>query len=198
MKGKIRFKILEFISEAAQTADDILFAFSLPYGTSLSRMLYLTERRRDQKERIISIKIDKRIKRNFNDFFYRLKKDNLISDTKEKKGYFQLTPKGKESLEMLRLNYLPVYKYNISKNDDGALKIIIFDIPEKESRKRLWLRCALRNLNFKMIQKSVWVGKANLPQQFIKDLEQIDILLFIEIFSITKKGSLKHLEINQQ
>lgn len=193
MKGELRLRIFEFIKSSVQAAEDVLFIFSLPYGTSFSRMQYLLEKRHGTSFGSASqTKIDKQTRRNFNDFLYRLRKDNLIADAKkDQRHFFGLTSKGKKVLEKLRLNNLPAGKYAVGEED--TWKILIFDIPEKERRKRFWLRSALKNLKFKMVQKSVWVGKVKLPRQFIQDLDGIGILSYIEIFLITKTGSLKQI-----
>src|SRR3989338_825438 len=72
--------------------------------------------------------------------------------------------------------------------------IISFDIPEKFRRKRDWLREVIQNLGFKMVHKSVWVGNIKLPEQLIFDLERVNILEFIEIFEVTKTGTLKKVD----
>lgn len=197
MKGERRLKVLEFIEDSIQLADDIFFIFTLPFGTSFSRMDYLLEKKHEQIDRDqINRNIErKRERRRFDDFLYRLRKDGLVSEVNKKGKYFlKLTTKGRSILEKLKINYLPAVKYENTK--DETLKIIIFDIPEEERRKRAWLRSALKNLNFKMIQKSVWLGKVKLPREFIDDLERINILSYIEIFAITKTGSLRQLKNN--
>ena len=77
---------------------------------------------------------------------------------------------------------------------DDELKIIIFDIPEEERQKRDWLRSVLKNLKFSMLQKSVWVGKGKLPKEFINDLSKYKIISYVDIFAISKYGSLRKLE----
>ena len=42
-----------------------------------------------------------------------------------------------------------------------------------------------------MIHKSVWIGKEKIPQELIIDLEELKILNFVEIFEVTKQGTLK-------
>ncbi len=196
MKNKYRLKILEFLEGGVQAAGEILFIFSLPYGTSYSRTEYLLEKRREEAEKdIFKQKTPIQVRRNFNDFVYRLRKDGLISDSKTNKNHFlKLTEKGRRLLEKLRSdkNELPPRMYK-TKGDD-LLKIIIFDIPEREKRKREWLRYALKNLNFKMLQKSVWAGKTKLPEDFLSDLRRFNIFSYIEIFAISRTGSLRQVK----
>jgi hypothetical protein len=44
-----------------------------------------------------------------------------------------------------------------------------------------------------MVQKSVWVGKTKIPQDFLDDLFKLKLVDFVEIFEISRTGSLKHL-----
>lgn len=194
MKGATRLKVLEFLESSAQLVDDVVFIFTLPYGTSYSRMQYLLEKRRAPAGR--KQKFDKHICRQFNDFLYRLRKDGLITEARrDEKSFLALTPRGNDALQKLRSSILPARKYE--NKQENLLKIIIFDIPEKEKRKREWLRNALKNMDFSMLQKSVWAGKAKLPKEFIKDLDKINILPYIEIFEISRTGSLQQLKINR-
>lgn len=41
---------------------------------------------------------------------------------------------------------------------DGRVRVLVFDIPERERKKRDRLRCHLRLLGFKPVQKSVWIS----------------------------------------
>ena len=167
MKGENRLKILEFLENSSQAIE--------------------------ARENLKTLKKDKR---RFDDLLYRLRKDELVDDIeKGEKSFLRLTQRGKEILSKLRDkkdNALPDAKYQ-SQNDDN-LKIIIFDIPEGERRKRVWLRSALKNLNFTMLQKSVWAGKSKLPHEFAIDLNKLKIISHVEIFAISKTGSLKQLK----
>jgi len=193
VKGENRLKILEFIERSSQMVEDMFFIFTLPYGTSYSRMNHLIEKRRGHGQALEEQFNNKQVKRRFDDLVYRLKKDGLICAVEKEKGLFLgLTNKGKSILEKFRAdkkNSLPMARY--SNQDDKILKIIIFDIPEQEKRKRKWLRSVLKNLKFKMLQKSVWVGKTKLPGEFIEDLKRINILSYIEIFAVSRSGTLK-------
>ncbi len=192
MKGKNRLKILEFVERSAQLVEDMFFIFTLPYGTSYSRMNYLIEKRRRRDEALEEHFGTRQAKRRFDDLIYRLKKDGLVCGVKKEKGIFLgLTNKGKSILEKFRADKkesLPIARY--SNQDDKTLKIIIFDIPEQEKRKRDWLRSALKNLKFEMLQKSVWAGKTKLPGEFMEDLKRMNLLSCVEIFAVNRSGSL--------
>lgn len=193
MKAEKRLKILEFIENTAQFIEDVFFIFSLPYGTSYSRMEFLRAKRQGIAARA---KTDTKTQRRFNDFIYKLRRDGfIVEQRKEKMKILSLTSNGQELLEKLRLKKvddLPKIKYKSEKDD--SIKIIIFDIPERERRKRDWLRWALINLKFNMLQKSVWVGKSKIPEELIADLDKFKMLPYVEIFSITKTGSLRQMK----
>lgn len=138
----------------------------------------------------------RRLRHNFYTRLSVLQKKGFIEKQKEGKlKNWHLTLKGKEEFEKLKskIGIILRKKYLIKKDD--KLKIIIFDIPEKEKTKREWLRLNLISLGFTMLQKSVWMGKNKLPQEFFEDLGAIDILPYIYIFHISKEDS-ETLKIN--
>ena len=188
MRGKILITALELLYEGAMTQVDFFNAvLSAGYGASSSRIEY-----EYQKLRRISInkKYQKEIlndrKRKLIVFISKMKHDGLIG--KLENGKFEISKKGVDKLNKLK-NSLPVRFYE--KTEDGGPIIISFDIPERLRRKRNWLREVIKNLGFKMIHQSVWVGKGKIPSDFIIDLENLKILEFVEIFKISKTGSLK-------
>lgn len=193
MKGENRLKILEFIENSGEALEELFIIFTMPYGTSFRGAEYRLRKFREVRE---NLKTFKKEKRRFDDLLYRLRKDELVEDVeKNDKSFLRLTQNGREILNKLRKkkdDAMPDAKYQ-SQNDDG-LKIIIFDIPEDEKKKRVWLRSALNNLNFNMLQRSVWAGKAKLPEEFLRDLSKLKLLSCVEIFAISKTGSLKQLK----
>jgi len=88
-------------------------------------------------------------------------------------------------------NLIPRKNYETGKGKE--LNIVIFDIPETQRRKRNWLRESLVQLGFSKLQQSVWMGKNKLPKEFLQDLETFQILKYVEIFSINKTGTIKHI-----
>lgn len=58
-------------------------------------------------------------------------------------------------------------------NWDVKWRIVAFDIPEANHLTRDLFRRRLKNLNFKMLQKSIWISKVNctdLLREYIKEL----------------------------
>lgn len=62
----------------------------------------------------------------------------------------------------------------------------MFDIPEEKKAEREWFRFHLKRFGFEMIQRSVWVGPAPLPKEFLVYLEEIDLKSCIKTFKLAK------------
>ncbi len=176
---------------------------SLVRGALTTRALFLANMTSARSSKILSENLRKEFKkseRDYHDFlewqrFYnlisRLKKQGLIRGDSSK---WAITNLGKEKLNYLKSKILPPKSY--SKQRDDQLKIVSFDIPEKERNKRDWLRSVLKELDFYKLQHSVWIGKNQLPKKFIEDLENLNILSKIHIFSISQEGTLSDFPIN--
>ena len=132
-------------------------------------------------------------KQAFQDLVYRLKRDGLITIEEDKKGFFpRITAKGNKRLQSLQNQlYRPATHYFLEK--DSIIKIIVFDIPERERWKRDWLRNVLRRLKFQILQRSVWVGNAKIPRELLDDLKELNLISCVEILAITKTGSLRQM-----
>ena len=76
------------------------------------------------------------------------------------------------------------YFHRKEKKEEGKKEnlLILFDIPEKERRKRDWLRTQLKIFGFKQVQKSAWVGPSALPKDFFAYLDELHIRDNIKIF----------------
>ncbi|PIU99013.1 CRISPR-associated endonuclease Cas2 [Candidatus Wolfebacteria bacterium CG03_land_8_20_14_0_80_36_15] len=196
-KGDISLKILEFIGSLVIGAGDLLVTFlNANYGASFRKLEYeLSKRQKERDRKSPQEEIQREAKQKYYNLIYKLKRSGLIKEkTKEGNKFFSLTQKGKIKLSQLKKNSrerLPEIIYQKAKSN--KFTIVIFDIPETEKRKRSWLRVALGNLGFKMIQKSVWLGKVKIPKRFLDNLFQFKLVDFVEIFEISKTGSLKQI-----
>jgi DNA-binding transcriptional regulator PaaX len=177
---------------AAISAVDLFDIFlSAGYGASVNRFEY--ERRRKEQSRRRSSAEAQAIQRYYV-MLYKLRKQGLIARAKRTNGIlYRITEAGKNKLAILKSRpgpSLPPAHYS-DREDAKKFLIVAFDIPEHSKRKREWLRSALRNLGMQMIQKSVWMGKIKLPEDFLEDLKKLRIYDFVEIFEISKIGSLR-------
>jgi hypothetical protein len=192
-KGDITIKVLELIVSGTILSViglvNALIAISASnYGSSYKRMTSSIYNNGPFENN------NQKIKQRYRNIIYKLKKDGLIrEEVKNNKKVFILTGLGKNKLTDLKKRQkeqLPSIK-SFKKEKGDRFIIVIFDIPEKERRKRNWLREVLKNIGLEMIQKSVWIGKVKIPKELINELNDFKIINFVEIFEITKGGSLK-------
>lgn len=184
MRGQILLKALEILEEGVCSQIDFFNAvLSSGYGASMGKIDYEYNKLRNSAE---SKNIIER-KRKLRLFISQMRYDGLIQESED---YIKISNKGKQKITKLK-NRLPDRHYQLEKQK--CFIVISFDIPEKFRRKRNWLREVIKNLGFEMIHQSVWIGKVKIPNRFISDLEKMKILEYVEIFEITKTGSLKNL-----
>ncbi len=128
----------------------------------------------------------------FYSLLYQLKKQGFI-EKKQKMGktYWAITNLGKRRLDNPKKSFSFPLKIIYKKEKDDGFNIVVFDIPENKRAKRDWLRKNLLALDFSILQKSVWIGKNKLPEEFLKDLNDLGIMDFIHIFKVSKTGTLK-------
>lgn len=197
MREEDPIKILETVrGMTVDIADLFAVILNSGYGASYRKLQWeLAKRRRNRDKDLLEKQVEKKLKQRYYEMLYRLKKDKLIrEEVIGSKKLLAITQRGKDKLLFLRRRLrarLPEIAYQ--KEVDNKFTIIAFDIPEKEKRKREWLRAALKNLSLKMVQKSVWAGKVKIPKRFLDDLAKLGLLDFVEIFEISKAGSLKHI-----
>jgi len=189
---------LEAIEDIGSSLGDLFAIFTAPYGTSMSGMAYhLAKHRRRREAARARAELARDEHRAFIELMYRLRRDELVQEKRSRRGISVMrTEKGKRKLAALRerlARSLPEARYAAEK--EATLKIVLFDIPERERSKRDWLRSVLARLKFSMLQKSVWIGKTKIPEEFIQDLRRLKILPYIEIIAVTKTGSLKPIYI---
>ncbi|MEW6407586.1 MAG: hypothetical protein AB1465_02760 [Patescibacteria group bacterium] len=192
MRGDLTLKILEILDSMISTTADLLDIFTSGYYGSYrkAKRLSFNYPYRDLKTNFLNNSGAKNQK--FYAFCYNLQKRGLIKKTKGK--YWKITKEGKEKFRVLKRRKkltIPVKKYKIKKGADVI--IIIFDIPEREKKKRDWLRRVLYSLDFSMLQRSVLIGKTVLPQEFIKDLKDLEISQYIKIIVIKEGGKIQEL-----
>ena len=199
MPRSLVFLILEKLKEVSVGSAELLeVILESPYGTSLSGFEYnLRKKQSARQQREDREKEEKLLQQRYYSLVYKLEKGGLLKRTKKgpRNKILEITQNGLKKLIHLRkkkLSQLPPGTY--PKGNVNTFVIIAFDIPEKERRKRAWLRSVLKNLGLRIIQKSVWLGKVKIPEDFLEDLRDLKLTTFVEIFEITKTGSLEHIE----
>ena len=136
-----------------------------------------------------AVNLEKKERQGFHNLLYQLKKQEFIEKKKDngKKTIWKLTPEGLRHLKFLKNKKLlsPLKSSGEEKKDHQ--KIIIFDIPEIQKKKRNWIRGTLVNFNFSMLQKSVWIGDSQLPEDFFCSLKELNLMPYIHIFAVNKE-----------
>lgn len=190
MRGDVIFKVLESIEKTALGFTDLFEVFlEVGYGASLGNLEY---RLRKKESKRADEERRRRIAQNYYSMLSRLKKEELIEETATKRSRsLFITSLGKKKLSFLRGTRKELPRMPKAQNGPAFI-IVAFDIPEREKRKRDWLRQSLRHLGLSMVQKSVWIGKVKLPESFIESLHHLKLTDHVEIFEITKTGTLKH------
>ncbi len=197
MRGSLFIeKTLEVLRNQAESSADLFEALTTPSRSEFGR----------KKARILGLG-PKRFKTNWAESFRdrqqfyslldHLKREGLVeSKRKERSSTWKITPRGRAKLKEMVLRNL--YANVSAKYDEAApassLKIITYDIPTSEKQgKRAWLRWALKNLGFKPLQKSVWLGKRKIPARFLEDLRHRRMLPYIHIIEVANAGTLRKL-----
>ncbi len=92
---------------------------------------------------------------------WRLQKKGLV---KREEGRYRLTSQG--------LNIVKVFHKEKQRKEfwDGKWRIIMFDIPERKRESRNWLRWQLVSLDYKPLQKSVFIGKQPVAKDFYEEI----------------------------
>ena len=188
-------KVLETLQGGAEATVEIINVMTSSYGESrrkISRSLKYGGRnfKSDWAESY-------RNRQKFYNLLNYLKKQGFVESKKrEKKSVWKITKKGLEKLDLLKERNLysrENARYEEGKSDSN-FKIIVYDIPVNEgNKKRDWLRAALKNLGFTMLQRSVWVGKRKIPEEFLNDLHQRKMLKYVQIFEVAREGTLREI-----
>lgn len=190
--GELTGKILETLVDLTATSFD-LFATIIEAGHGASYGQLQRKFSEVQERRAVGphskSKDFKRRRHNFYSLLYKLQKEGLVE---RQESRWSITKAGREKYKRI-VEQLPLRRREYKREPDLTLKLVIFDVPEKEARKRVWLRERLGELGFKMLQKSVWIGKVKLPQEFLDNLKELEMLEWVEIIAITKTGSLRYL-----
>lgn len=187
-RGEIIYKILDFLEDSALSTTDFFIAMTRAgYGASFSRLEYEQSRLRRGRD---SYHMQKEKKRHLQIYISKLKKSGLIE--KNSSGSLKLTDDGLKKLKLLKRKKILNPK-SYSRKPGERLTIVSYDIPTKYNKERDILREMLTQLGFKLIHKSVWIGKVCVPRQFIEALNLMDILKSVEVMEVTKTGSLREI-----
>lgn len=187
MRGEYTYKLLQAINRKSDIDLDAL--------SDLFVSSFFDEGDMDRRVRSEYESIDpRRVVCRFHALVRYLEQDGLIEREEADEGvvWVTITGRGREKLETLKeviAESLPPPRYE-SPHALARSTIVAFSIPEKERRKRDWLRTALRNMGLELVQ-NVWMGEVALPKKFLSDIRDLGLTEFINIFQVGSKGSLE-------
>jgi len=104
----------------------------------------------------------------------------------QRKGLVERSNKNYK-LTLLGIKYFKKIKQNNIENKkewDGKWRIVSFDIPERIKKEREWVRFKLLEIGYKALQKSVFIGKWPLPEEFYKEILGKRLKDYIKIITI--------------
>ncbi len=107
---------------------------------------------------------------------WRLQKKGLIQKSRDE---YQISILGLKLLKMR--NAIEIEQKS---QWDGKWRLFTFDIPEKMRNNRSWLRFRLLTLEYKPIQKSVFLGKLPIPQTLFKEIRERGLANYIRLIVI--------------
>lgn len=128
-------------------------------------------------------------KKRFKQLMYELRRDKLVQEDK-KSGRYSITTVGRRWLKSFVEK--PTTDYAPGPAERATVTVISYDIPESMRIFRDWLRYVLlHQLGMKQVHQSVYIGKIKLPEELVKDIVRYELDEHIEIFEMTKSGTLR-------
>ncbi|MBI2475957.1 MAG: CRISPR-associated endonuclease Cas2 [Candidatus Taylorbacteria bacterium] len=194
-KGHITLYILQTLGKMAVESLELCEAILIAgYGASPGRIRYVLRERQKKRSNKRPLPVgEKELVLRYQKLISKLKHDGLIAISKNAdKTLLSITARGKDAERRLKLQIsarFPLIEY--PRQSGEHLTIVAFDVPQKEKRKRDWLREALKHLGLKMVQKSFWMGRVKIPQEFLDDLYRLRLIKCVEIFQVGQTGTLR-------
>jgi len=174
-KDSIAYGALSLLGEFGEGMLDAFFPAKYPY-TALWRPLLGLDRAKRLKKGTVGATL------------WRLKQEGLVERIGAKKiARWRLTPKGAAELKR-ESSSRPMQPVS-----DGIVRLVVFDIPEYDRRKRDVVREQLIGCGFRQLQKSVWIGDCPLPEEFITLIDELELYGNVQIFSVRERGTLRNL-----
>lgn len=182
-QNTLEAKVLEFLKNSGNLILDASLPKKYYAYTGLWRQLFGLDLNTYQRH-------EKELKQTILSALRRLENKGLVVKIKAKKNrQWILNSQGKiivNRLENSKLELPP---------EDGKLRIFIFDIPEKQRNNRDEIRVNLISFGYKILQKSVWIGKRPLPLGFLEEIKERGLWQDVHLFEIKEGSTLDDLEV---
>lgn len=195
-KEKIISKILKILQAQAEASADLFDIMTSSYADSRRKMWKSLGSGPRQFKTNWAEKYEQR--QRFYSILNKLKNQGLVEKHKPAKGenIWQITKRGLEKLALFKKaekTFVKATPSDYEAEEDRNIKIIIFDVPEKEREKREWLRGVIFAMGFTLLQRSVWIGKKKIPERFLFDLKKMNMFSYVHIFEISRQGTISSL-----
>ena len=130
--------------------------------------------------RFLGLDADYRFKRDsFSALLSRLRSQGLVARSGPRpRSIWQITPRGRDYLRPHLMR------------TDGVGRVVAFDIPERERKKRDAIRVGLMAAGYHQLQQSVWYGERPLPQDFVELIDVLRLRPCVHIFSVKRSGTM--------
>ena len=162
---KIRDLLLEKLKEAGRVPLEAFFPRNYPETRLWRRLLGLDSDYRFSRKSLSVI-------------LSQLQREGLVEcQGRSSKATWQLTSMGER---------------RVHGASDPIRRLVIFDIPERERRKRDAIRTELAAAGYTQLQKSVWAGSMPLPEDFMELYEDLRLKGKVHIFSVRDAGTLRN------
>ncbi len=183
--NSIAHVILERLAEMGPLVIDILIP---PHPRSrIARALIGLDRKRSYSSRSSAV-------HSYSSILNRLKREGLVLRSGPKRNsLWKISSKGRLALDKQRKitpRSIQHLTHDALPPEDGTVRLITFDIPEKQRPKRDWLRTELIACEYTLLQKSVFIGRRPLPEELLKMIEALSLGPYIHFVGIDKKGTL--------
>lgn len=128
--------------------------------------------------------------KNFWDYYNELKdlKENSVRTILWRLQKRGLVKKKEKKYKLTALGLNIVKNFNESKQPkevwDGKWRIVMFDIPEKRRENRNWLRWQLVSLDYKSLQKSVFIGKQPIEEDFYEEILSRRLNQYVRLMTV--------------
>ncbi len=192
MRGELLNKALETLGDAMMTTGDFMAVFLTTSKADYRALRRIRSFRKSQP--VAQPSPPRYTKHQLYDLLYRMERDGLATKTTGSgTKQWKLTFKGFKKKELLSHRNPHPSPACYPKEESIGIIVVSYDIPEQHASKRQWIRSVLTHLDFRLLHKSVWIGKTKIPSAFIEDLRQLKLFDYIEIFSVSNKGTIRHI-----
>lgn len=163
--------ILEKLVEGGELILDSFFPAKYPEARLWRTLLGVGSRYRFKRE-------------TFSSLLSRLQSQGLIARSgARRKSTWRLTKRGAAHVASL----MP----QEGTRPDGIRRLVVFDIPERDRKKRRAIRSELVVAGFVPLQKSVWYGERPLPPEFLGLVDALHLERCVHVFSVRREGTLR-------